>query len=224
MHSASPVSAFPATVVRRTAWWLRFLGAAACVGALVGCAGTGPQGIGSAMSDSSDVSPYDLDWIATADDPIGELVSHQRNRSARQEGRHAATPDNALVGAALGQLGVRYRFGGSSPETGFDCSGLVAYSAEQSLGLKLPRNAAEIAGQGISVARNELRPGDLVFFNTMGRRYSHVGIYMGADRFVHSPSAGGVVRVEDMRMAYWTKRYNGARRLDNTSVASASAN
>ena len=84
----------------------------------------------------------------------------------------------------------------------------VTYTAERSLGLKLPRNAAEIAQQGISVAKNELKAGDLVFFNTLGRRYSHVGIYLGDDRFVHSPSAGGVVRVENMTMAYWSKRYN----------------
>jgi len=135
----------------------------------------------------------------------------------------SAGSDNAMVSEALNYLGIRYRFGGSSPDTGFDCSGLVTYSAERSLGLKLPRNAAEMAQQGISVAKNELKAGDLVFFNTMGRRYSHVGIYLGDDRFVHSPSAGGVVRVESMTMAYWTKRYNGARRLDNSLMASARA-
>lgn len=218
MHFAHLASALPAPCSRRAASWLRLLGAAACAGVLAGCAGTEPRG--QAQTDVPGISPQEMEWIAASDDPIGELVTHQRNRGRPpQAGRTA--PDSALIGAALSQLGVRYRYGGSSPETGFDCSGLVAYSAEQSLGLKLPRNAAEIAGWGTSVARGELRPGDLVFFNTMGRRYSHVGIYMGADRFVHSPSAGGVVRVEDMKMAYWAKRYNGARRLDFASLASA---
>ena len=80
-----------------------------------------------------------------------------------------------------------------------------------------------MAQQGIAVNKNELKAGDLVFFNTRGARYSHVGIYLGDDRFVHSPSAGGVVRVENMTMAYWAKRYNGARRLDNSLMASARA-
>lgn len=165
---------------------------------------------------------YDGDWTAS-NDPIGELVSQKLGRKSEPRRALSLTDDNPLVGEALTQLGVRYRFGGSSPGTGFDCSGLVQYSAERSLGLKLPRNAAEIAGWGTSISREELRPGDLVFFNTMGRRFSHVGIYMGDDRFVHSPSAGGVVRIEDMKMAYWNKRYNGARRISNTSVASARA-
>lgn len=165
-----------------------------------------------------------MEWVATSDDPIGLLVSQKFKRERQQNRANTgAGSDNAMVSEALNYLGIRYRFGGSSPDTGFDCSGLVTYSAERSLGLKLPRNAAEMAQQGISVAKNELKAGDLVFFNTMGRRYSHVGIYLGDDRFVHSPSAGGVVRVESMTMAYWTKRYNGARRLDNSLMASARA-
>ncbi|SEI87946.1 NlpC/P60 family protein [Achromobacter sp. NFACC18-2] len=163
-----------------------------------------------------------MEWVATADDPIGMLVV-QKFKRERQRNLAGVSSDNAMVSEALNHLGIRYRFGGSSPDTGFDCSGLVAYSAERGLGLKLPRNAAEIARQGVAVAKNELKAGDLVFFNTMGRRYSHVGIYLGDDRFVHSPSAGGVVRVENMTMAYWSKRYNGARRLDNTLMASARA-
>ena len=135
----------------------------------------------------------------------------------------APKPANEVIDRALGALGTPYRWGGTSLRHGFDCSGLVAYTAERSLGLKLPRNAAEIAQQGVSIAKNELKAGDLVFFNTMGRRYSHVGIYLGDDRFVHSPSSGGVVRVENMTMAYWSKRYNGARRIDNSLLATARA-
>ncbi|MBB1592450.1 C40 family peptidase [Achromobacter sp. UMC46] len=199
---------------------LRTLALMACVAGLAGCAGTGQK----STAHTSEIDPYEMEWVATSDDPIGLLVSHKFKRD-RQQSRTSSVAggDNAMVSEALNYLGIRYRFGGSSPDTGFDCSGLVAYSAERSLGLKLPRNAAEIAQQGISVAKNELKAGDLVFFNTMGRRYSHVGIYLGDDRFVHSPSAGGVVRVESMTMAYWTKRYNGARRLDNSLMASARA-
>ncbi|MEN5165333.1 C40 family peptidase [Achromobacter kerstersii] len=198
---------------------LRTLALMACVAGLAGCAGTNQK----STAHTSEIDPYEMEWVATADDPIGMLVVQKFKRERQRQAQSGVNSDNAMVSEALNYLGIRYRFGGSTPDTGFDCSGLVAYSAERSLGLKLPRNAAEIAQQGVSVAKNELKAGDLVFFNTMGRRYSHVGIYLGDDRFVHSPSAGGVVRVESMTMAYWTKRYNGARRLDNSLMASARA-
>jgi len=130
------------------------------------------------------------------------------------------TPDaRELARAALTQLGIKYRYGGKAPSTGFDCSGLVVYAAEQSLGLKLPHHAASLAQLGLAVKRKELREGDLVFFNTRGRRFSHMGIYLGENRFVHAPRTGTVVRVERMDTAYWQKRYNGARRLDVDTLA-----
>jgi hypothetical protein len=119
-----------------------------------------------------------------------------------------------MVSTAMRFLGVKYRFGGDTPKEGFDCSGLVAYAAEKSLGLKLPRSARDQAQAGTSVDRGDLRRGDLVFFNTLGRRYSHVGIYLGDHKFVHAPRSGASIRVDDMDMAYWRSRYNGARRLD----------
>lgn len=188
---------------------IRVLGIGALCLALAGCA---------APRQSADVFIIDDQDIALASlssDPIGALATRQRGAKRRM----AST--NPLIGTALDQLGIRYRYGGSSPDTGFDCSGLVAYTAEQALGLKLPRNAAAMALVGTSIDRRELQPGDLVFFNTLGRRYSHVGIYLGDERFVHAPSSGGVVRIEKMTMAYWSKRYNGARRLDGNLVAAA---
>lgn len=197
---------------------LRLLALVACVAGLAGCAGTNQK----STAYTSEIDPYEMEWVATADDPIGMLVVHKFKRE-RQQAHTGVNSDNAMVSEALNYLGIRYRFGGASPDTGFDCSGLVSYTVERSLGLKLPRNAADMAQQGIAVNKNELKAGDLVFFNTLGRRYSHVGIYLGDDRFVHSPSAGGVVRVESMAMTYWAKRYNGARRLDNSLMASARA-
>ncbi len=114
---------------------------------------------------------------------------------------------------ALGYLGIRYRRGGSSPETGFDCSGFVRHVFGETLGLELPHNAKAISLQGKRVDQTELQPGDLVFFNTMRRAFSHVGIYLGDGLFVHAPSAGGKVRIEDMTERYWSRRYNGARRV-----------
>ena len=118
-----------------------------------------------------------------------------------------------LVVRALSFVGVNYRHGGETPETGFDCSGLVRHVFRESLGLLLPRTSRDISRVGETVQRDELQPGDLVFFNTLRRGFSHVGIYLGEDRFVHAPARGGEVRIEDMRKSYWVKRFNGARRI-----------
>jgi cell wall-associated NlpC family hydrolase len=117
------------------------------------------------------------------------------------------------IGEALDLIGIRYKRGGSSPETGFDCSGFVGHVFKEGLGLYLPRSSREISKAGETVDRTELKPGDLVFFNTMRRAFSHVGIYLGDNRFVHAPRTGGKVRIEDMSDRYWAKRYNGARRI-----------
>ena len=114
---------------------------------------------------------------------------------------------------ALSQLGVHYAHGGSAPEEGFDCSGLVHYVYRRATGLRLPRTTFALEKVGRVIEPAELQPGDLVFFNTLSRAYSHVGIYMGEERFIHAPSSGGVVRVESLRGEYWAQRFNGARRL-----------
>ena len=119
-------------------------------------------------------------------------------------------------------LGIRYLHGGDGPSTGgFDCSGLVRKVFGDALGLNLPRTAAEMAKLGNRVNREELKPGDLVFFNTMRRAFSHVGIYLGENRFLHAPSTGGFVRVENMDNAYWLKRFDGGRRLVPDAQAAA---
>ena len=116
---------------------------------------------------------------------------------------------------ALDLIGIRYRRGGSSPERGFDCSGFVNHVFREGLGLYLPRSAREMSKSGEPVAKNELQPGDLVFFNTMRRTFSHVGIYLGDNLFVHAPRTGGSIRVENLDARYWAKRFNGARRVVN---------
>lgn len=114
---------------------------------------------------------------------------------------------------ALMALGVDYRNGGRSTATGFDCSGLVAHVFEEAYGIRLPRTALGQSEAGRAIALHELEPGDLVFYDTLGRPYSHVGIYLGDDKFVHAPKSGQAVRVESLRTSYWTKRFNGARRI-----------
>ncbi len=120
---------------------------------------------------------------------------------------------SALVVHSMGFLGVPYQLGGSSFAEGFDCSGFVQAAFQQSLGVRLPRRAVEQAHATQRIVREQLVPGDLVFFNTLGRRYSHVGIYIGASRFIHSPRSGANVRLEDMRQSYWRTRFTGARRV-----------
>lgn len=118
-----------------------------------------------------------------------------------------------LVVTAMGFLGVPYRRGGNSAETGFDCSGFVKAIYEQTVGLVLPRRAEQQAAATQAVDKHDLQPGDLVFFNTMRRAFSHVGIYVGEGRFIHSPKPGAEVRVENMAANYWQRRFDGARRV-----------
>ena len=130
---------------------------------------------------------------------------------------------SGMVVSAMNFLGVRYVRGGTSAEEGFDCSGFTRYIFEHSLGLILPRRADEQATAPglVKVKRDELQPGDLVFFNTLRRTFSHVGIYVGDNKFIHAPRTGGNVRVEDMQVKYWSKRFTGARRPAEGQVQTA---
>lgn len=119
------------------------------------------------------------------------------------------------LAAKAGELiGIRYKHGGNSPEQGLDCSGLVRLVFKDVLDVHLPRTSVEISRAGERIDTDELQPGDLVFYNTLKRGFSHVGIYVGDNKFIHSPSAGGRVRIENMDMTYWKKRFNGARRIN----------
>lgn len=114
---------------------------------------------------------------------------------------------------ALSLVGIGYRYGGETPAQGLDCSGLIRYVFQQVTGVTLPRTAQALSHMGRTVSVAELEPGDLVFFNTRRLAFSHVGIYLGNDRFIHAPSRGGEVGVASLTDGYWQKRYNGARRL-----------
>jgi len=129
--------------------------------------------------------------------------------------RTIATVDRRelLAAFAMTLRDIRYRRGGRAPKTGFDCSGFVKAMYEQTVGLILPRRADEQAAATQKIDRQDLKPGDLVFFNTLRRAFSHVGIYIGDNKFIHSPRPGAQVRVEDMGVSYWTKRFSGARRV-----------
>jgi cell wall-associated NlpC family hydrolase len=119
-----------------------------------------------------------------------------------------------LVIRALALIGVSYKWGGSTPDDGLDCSGLVNHVFREVAGIVLPRQSQAMSKVGEKVGKSDLQPGDLVFFNTLRRPFSHVGIYIGEQRFIHAPSRGGEVEVQDLHSRYWQKHYNGARRVN----------
>ena len=156
-----------------------------------------------------------LSATATATtDPLLDLIKPQMVQSVRD-----AASD--MVISAMNFLGVPYKRGGSTEGQGFDCSGFTRHIFELSIGLALPRRADEQARSPglLAIQRSELKPGDLVFFNTLRRTFSHVGIYLGDDKFIHSPRSGGEVRIENLRDAYWAKRFTGARRAATIATA-----
>jgi cell wall-associated NlpC family hydrolase len=138
----------------------------------------------------------------------GQLTEQLSNAKGK-----ASDKATGLITQAMDLLGVPYKRGGTSEAAGFDCSGFVRHLYEKSVGRLLPHRAEEQARSTEVIDRAELQPGDLVFFNTMKRTFSHVGIYLGDGKFIHSPRTGKSVKVDDMRSAYWQKRFNGARRV-----------
>jgi cell wall-associated NlpC family hydrolase len=136
--------------------------------------------------------------------------------------RHSpsASAVQKLLGEGLMYIGVPYRWGGTSPITGMDCSGLVQLVFRNAVGIDLPRTALEQAGQGSRVSVRELKPGDLVFFNTIGANISHVGIYVGNGKFLHAPATGKLVRIDKLYTRFWATRYVTARRMINDAEGS----
>jgi cell wall-associated NlpC family hydrolase len=126
-----------------------------------------------------------------------------------------------LTERAMDLIGIHYKRGGNTPENGLDCSGFVRYVFKDVLGEELPRTSKEISQVGENIEKKDLQPGDLVFYNTLKRGFSHVGIYLGDNKFIHSPSAGGQIRIESMDIAYWKNHFNGARRILDEPTNSA---
>jgi cell wall-associated NlpC family hydrolase len=133
---------------------------------------------------------------------------------------HASTPNEDVPLYAASLVGSAYRLGGTAPETGLDCSGLVDHVFRQITGTRLPHDSHALSEALQQLAPDELQPGDLVFFNTLNRSFSHVGIYLGEDRFVHaSSSRTGSVKISRLSDPYWHQRFDGARRVDASSPA-----
>ena len=136
------------------------------------------------------------------------------SRPGYSEPTTVSARSNEVLMRAISLVGTPYRYGGNSPEGGFDCSGLVDYVFLDAAGLRLPRSTRELIElDAPEVRRDRLQPGDLVFFNPGGGNASHIGIYVGEDRFVHAPSAGGTVRLDTLQIEYWKQAYKGAKRV-----------
>lgn len=164
----------------------------------------------SVAADSLSANPLQLDSELSSNADSNLANSTQSNNVSNESWTDKA--QEVLINA-LSLTGIKYRYGGKSPDTGFDCSGFVRYVFQQATNLTLPPTARAISQMGKTVAKDDLQPGDLVFFNTLKKTFSHVGIYIGNNRFIHSPRAGGVVRVENLNTDYWTVHYNGAKRV-----------
>lgn len=146
-----------------------------------------------------------------------EVSVNDTSASAMEQTHHFTYKATELAMTAMTLIGAHYKYGGNSPETGIDCSGLVRYVFKEAWGTSLPRTSLELSKVGQEVSQDELQPGDLVFYNTMRRKYSHVGIYLGDNKFIHAPAAGKTVRIDNMELRYWKTRFNGARRIASPS-------
>ncbi|VVE33753.1 C40 family peptidase [Pandoraea fibrosis] len=135
------------------------------------------------------------------------------NYGNRTLGPERSAGQEEITLEAMSLVGIPYRYGGNTPDSGFDCSGLVRYVVARAAGVNLPRTTADMSGVGTPLERDDLASGDLIFFNTTGRAHSHVGIYVGQGKFVHAPNTGGTVRLESLYVPYWARRIDGVRRV-----------
>ncbi|NRO99566.1 hypothetical protein GWC77_27270 [Paraburkholderia sp. NMBU_R16] len=162
-----------------------------------------------------------LSGCSTLDDNGTPIITSAPTTHGRQSVTFAsAEPPTALtedrqkvVAEAIQMIGTPYRWGGNTPTTGFDCSGLVQYVMRHAADLALPRTTDELSQAGVQISPSQLTPGDLVFFNTERHPHSHVGIYVGHGQFINAPSSGGSVRVDRLASAYWANRLDGIRRI-----------
>jgi cell wall-associated NlpC family hydrolase len=154
---------------------------------------------------------------AKVDDVPSKVEVTQKSAGARISESLASLTSKAegVIETSLSLIGIRYKWGGNTADEGFDCSGFVKRVYESSIGLSLPRTALEMSRRGEAIKKDDLKPGDLVFFNTMRRTFSHVGIYLGANRFIHAPRTGATIRVDKIEGNYWEKRFDGGRRMTN---------
>ena len=151
--------------------------------------------------------------VVTAQDSAAVSFTNAATTKVKSAAASALKSAQDLASTALDLIGIRYKWGGNTPETGLDCSGLVRYVFQQVTGVTLPRTAKDMSRLGTEVAVTDLQPGDLVFFNTRRFAFSHVGIYLGDNQFIHAPRRGREVEVATLESNFWKRRFDGARRM-----------
>jgi cell wall-associated NlpC family hydrolase len=157
--------------------------------------------------------PASLDGAVLNYDPVSLQDAARKTQELARNSVGNGDRVSGVLEEAETMIGIRYLWGGNTPEEGLDCSGFVRYVYEKAAGILLPRLSAQISRKGKPIAQTDLHPGDLVFFNTPRGEATHVGIYVGEHQFIHAPKTGAFIRIESMRSAYWTSRYYGARRM-----------
>jgi len=170
------------------------------------------------------ICAFAMPTVAQASEPAKETPTESFAQAGKAYFSRAADKlvdsvsgrSESLINQAMELIGVRYRWNMDIPQSGLDGSGFVAYVFKDKLSFLIPRKSSQMSKVGKSINRDDLQPGDLVFFNTMRMTFSHVGIYVGENKFIHSPSKGANIRVDDMTSVYWDKRFDGARRLDGS--------
>lgn len=167
------------------------------------------------LSISNSALAFDFPFLSSSE----EASTNSKSATDSESSNSWTSTAQEIILHALSQTGVKYKYGGISPDSGFDCSGFVRYVFQEAANLTLPHGARAMSQIGQKVNENELQPGDLVFFNTMKSVYSHVGIYVGNNRFIHAPRAGSSISVADMNDSYWSQRFTGARRVDAKELA-----
>ena len=177
--------------------------------------------LGCLLSVSNSCFALDLPFFSNSSSEATQAANTQVEPAQDSANKGASWSSTAqeIILHAISQTGVKYKYGGINPDSGFDCSGFVSYVFQQAANLTLPHGARAISQVGTKISKDELQPGDLVFFNTLRSVTSHVGIYVGNNRFIHSPSAGGTISVTDMNDAYWSKRFTGARHIEANDLA-----
>lgn len=151
---------------------------------------------------------------------LGAVAHAAPERDEAPAARHEqklTEPGEEMMGdlmlQAMSLMGIAYRFGGNNPNQGFDCSGFIRYIFQKSVGINLPRTASEQAQTGRPIARSDIQPGDVLFFNTRGFAYSHNALYLGNGKFIHAPRTGKNIEIANLSSSYWSSRFNGARRM-----------
>lgn len=169
------------------------------------------------------VALFTLDENGNAEsnnESINEINNESRNDLIETSASWQTKTQEVLM-KAFSLTGIKYTWGGKTPETGFDCSGFVRYVFRNAVNLTLPPTARAISQIGKRVKKDDLQPGDLVFFNTLKTAFSHVGIYIGDNKFIHAPRTGSTVQIENMQASYWASRFNGGQRLDREAENSS---